>query len=628
MVTPNNQERKEETELTAIATAAGTTTTTNGNNDSNNEKKKNNCSQVGIHGVRLKRFEQVVAKLLSSVEPHYVHLPPPIPILSTTYNANDNDNDNNNDDNDDWPFSSLPRSARVVGNNHPNLKRAQRKEGQLKSMLQCILRLIPPPNNSTNTTNSTSSNTTTDDCCSCDEINPVGVGAATTKTTTKITTIVDFGGGSGHLGIPLALLLPNCRIVVVDLNRRSIDLLHDKAASVIKEIESETDPERQKRYTTDFITTSSSFQNNKNNERYNNTNNPLIRCCGGNTCSDGDDSDSDGRIRILDNLYTFCGPVQDFVEPFDMAIALHLCGEATDVCLRKAINAEAASIIVAPCCVGKLSKKVLNPDVYHATGQNNATVTYPQSDLFCRLISPTTTTKDDNNDNSNKQEEEDWNALAKAADYSNENEFGTSRNASRRTAKALLETDRMLFLENNMYKTALMKMQPLNVTPKNDILVAWRPQVYDDTTAKRKRSPNNTVNIQELFSTPDIECKADIEVTKSHLLLLPVDNNDSNATCTTAITTNSTSPQKVVDRNDWTNDEEEEIKRTILEFLNRDDNDDSTDEVMVFPTRMGGRKRKLIHFVAGKLNVAHWNKGKKHSEKTVAIARRGTTEIK
>ena len=617
MVTPNYQERKEEEELAATVTAAATTPATANGNDSNNEKKKKknqnnkNCSQVGIHGVRLKRFEQVVAKLLTSVEPHYVHLPPPI--------TTDNGDNDNNDDNDDWPFSRLPRSARVVGNNHPNLKRAQRKEGQLKSMLQCILRLIPPLTNGR-------SNTTTDDCCSCDEKNPVGATTTTTKTktTTKITTIVDFGGGSGHLGIPLALLLPNCRIVVVDLNRRSIDLLHDKAASVIKEIESETDPERQKRYTTDFITSSSSSFHK--NERYNNNNNPLIRCCGGSTCSD-DDDDGDGRIRILDNLFSFCGPVQDFVGPFDMAIALHLCGEATDVCLRKAINAEAASIIVAPCCVGKLSKKVLNPDVYHATGQNNATVTYPQSDLFCKLIS-STTTKDDNNDNNNEQQEEDWNALAKAADYSNENEFGTSRNASRRTAKALLETDRMLFLENNMYKTALMKMQPLNVTPKNDILVAWRRQAYDDTT-KRKRchrdsctgTPNNTANIQDLFSTPDIECKADIEVTKSHLLLLPIDNKDSNAICTTAITTNLTS-KEAVDRNDWTNDEEEEIKRTILEFLNRDDNDDSMDEVMVFPTRMGGRKRKLIHFVAGKLDVAHWNKGKKHSEKTVAIARR------
>jgi len=538
------------------------TRTLNSNASRKNEKKKrnpnaNNCSLLGIHGVRLKRFEQVVAKLLSSVEPYYVRLPPPLPIPSTSTDKSNAIID------DDYPFSGLPRSARVMGN-HPNLKRAYRKEGQLKSMMVCILRLIPP----------------------------------STSSPTPPTTIVDFGGGSGHLGIPLALLLRNCRIVVVDLNRRSIDLLHEKAATVIKEIKSE-----QKIYT-DFVKSSSQQTILFENDRYDN--NPSIRCCGGNSDDGDNDNVGGGGGRILDNLFTFHGPVEDFVEPFDIAIALHLCGEATDVCLRKAIDAQAAAIVVAPCCVGKLSSAAFNPDVYHATGHNDATVSYPQSDVFCRLISSTPTTT---NAGKNDKQQEDWNALAKAADYSNENEFGTSRNASRRTAKALLETDRRLYLEDNMYTTALMKMQPLEVSPKNDILVAWRSKVYDG----RKTCDINVVNLQELFSTPDLKFKADLQICKAHLLL-PINNDPT----TTATTTNSIS-QQVADHNDWTIDEEEEIKRTIFEFLNADD---STNQVMVFPTRMGGRKRKLIHFVADKLNVAHWSRGKKVSEKTVVIARR------
>lgn len=585
------------------ATSIMSTNTLDSNTTRNKEKKKrnpnaNNCSLIGIHGVRLKRFEQVVAKLLLSVEPYYVRLPPPIPSTSRSTsvdNNNGNNNDNNNDIiDDDYPFSGLPRSARVVGN-HPNLKRAHRKEGQLKSMIACILRLIPP-----------STSRPIDSCyfrlgCNDDRTTTNRVNEKKSTGTTP-TTIVDFGGGSGHLGIPLALLLRNCRIVVVDLNQRSIDLLHEKAATVIKEIESEIDPNGQKIYA-DLVTFSSHQMISFENNRYNN--NPSIRCCGGSS-DDGDNDNGGGGGRILDNLFTFHGPVQDFVEPFDIAIALHLCGEATDVCLRKAIDAQAAAIVVAPCCVGKLSSKAFNPDVYHATGHNHATVTYPQSDVFCRLISSTsTTTSTDNND----KQQDDWNVLAKAADYSNEDEFGTSRNASRRTAKALLETDRRLYLEDNMYMTALMKMQPLEVSPKNDILVAWKPKVYDG----RKTCDTNVVNLEELFSTPDVESKADIEVCKSHLLL-PI-NNDSTATATT---TNSIS-QQVVDHNDWTIDEEEEIKRTIFDFLN---SDDSMNQVMVFPTRMGGRKRKLIHFVADKLNVAHWSKGKKVSEKTVVIARR------
>ena len=187
--------------------------------------------------------------------------------------------------------------------------------------------------------------------------------------------------------------------------------------------------------------------------------------------------------------------------------------------------------------------------------------------------------------NNIKKQEDDWNALAKAADYSNVNEFRSSRNASRRTAKALLETDRRLFLEENMYTTALMKMFPLHCSPKNDILVAWR---------------SREVDANRFFSTTDTESNADIVISKSHLLL-------------------SSSNKVFTDHNDWTNDEEAEIKKIIDTFLEKDD---PTKQVMIFPTRMGSRQRKLIHYVANKLNIAHWSVGKKDSEKTVAIAKR------
>lgn len=519
---------------------------------------------VSHHGVQLKHYEQVVANLLSKVEPQFVLLPSLITSTTTTTDGKHHDSSNNeesihDDDDSDWPFSDLPKSARVVGN-HPNSIRANRKEDQLKSMLSCILRLIPKE--------------------STEAVDRRGEG---TKTA---TTIVDFGGGSGHLGIPLALLLPNCKIVVVDLNRRSIDLLHDKAESVIKEIDSEID--RQKLYA-DFINPSS-FENDYYNDH------PSFQCCGGsigNSDGYGDNNAKNNNTnnykrKVLANLFTFYGPVEDYREKFDMAIALHLCGEATDVCLRKAISYQAASIVVAPCCVGKLSVKAFNPDIFHATGQNCPTIKYPQSKVFCRLITSTSTsTSVNSNDKKNniKKQEEDWNALAKAADYSNVNEFRSSRNASRRTAKALLETDRRLFLEENMYTTALMKMFPLHCSPKNDILVAWR---------------SREVDANRFFSTTDTESNADIVISKSHLLL-------------------SSSNKVFTDHNDWTNDEEAEIKKIIDTFLEKDD---PTKQVMIFPTRMGSRQRKLIHYVANKLNIAHWSVGKKDSEKTVAIAKR------
>lgn len=328
----------------------------------------------GIHGVPLKQFEKTTANLLSTVEPQYVCLPPPL------------------DADADWPFSQLPTSARVLGPNPGQLnnpKRAGRKEGQLRSIIRCVLRLIP-------------------------------------EDAKRGFTVVDFGGGSGHMGIPLALLLPRCRIIVVDLRKRSLDLMHDKADIVTDEMLSSLGQKPQ------LIDDEPDFVNQK----------PGFSQCG-------------KYIGILDNLFSYHGPVETFDMAFDMALALHLCGEATDVTLRKAAHFH-ATIVVAPCCVGKLSQKTKNPDVYNATGQNNATVSYPQSTLFCRLI----------------PNQDDFDALAKAADYSNEQESRTSLNATRRTAKALLETDRRLYLEERyQYKTALMRMDPWEVTPKNDILV-------------------------------------------------------------------------------------------------------------------------------------------------------------
>lgn len=543
------------THYNTSADASGTATSANGDKKSEEGKAtdSNSSMPVGIHGVRLKRFETVVAKLLSSVEPKYVRLPP-VPSLDTFQSTKDGDSQTTKDTNDDWLFSDLPQSARVVGN-HPNQKRAKKKEGQLLSMLRCVLQLVPPSRD------------------------------------IKTTTIVDFGGGSGHLGIPLAILLPHCRIVVVDFNARSIDLMHDKAEKVVRDtIESSS---------RDVASAPKPFPASSN-----------LRCCGS------------GKGGVLDNLFTYTGPVEDFEEDFDVAIALHLCGQATDVCLRKAVLRKASSIVVAPCCVGKLSLAAFNPDVYRATGQNSATVTYPQSALFCQVIK---------SDASQQKQEGDWNALAKAADYSNENEFRSSRNASRRTAKALLETDRRLFLESNQYRTALMKMKPLEVTPKNDILVAWRPEVYNSNQEDTKQS---------LFSTPDNECQADIEVAKAHLLLasssaqdalaLPSHTITNKETSTISVdTTHQTTPVQG-ERNDWTQEEEEEIKKTIADFFIANGNNKETntntsveasDPVLVFPTRMGGRKRKLIHYVAGQLNLAHWGQGKKVSEKTVAVAK-------
>jgi hypothetical protein len=49
--------------------------------------------------------------------------------------------------------------------------------------------------------------------------------------------------------------------------------------------------------------------------------------------------------------------VTDFKSPFDIGLAVHLCGEATDLAMKVCIDNK-ASFILVPCCVGKINKVV------------------------------------------------------------------------------------------------------------------------------------------------------------------------------------------------------------------------------------------------------------------------------
>eukprot|EP00928_Gymnodinium_smaydae_P096749 TRINITY_DN8608_c0_g1_i5.p1 TRINITY_DN8608_c0_g1~~TRINITY_DN8608_c0_g1_i5.p1 ORF type:complete len:500 (-),score=89.38 TRINITY_DN8608_c0_g1_i5:378-1853(-) len=55
----------------------------------------------------------------------------------------------------------------------------------------------------------------------------------------------------------------------------------------------------------------------------------------------------------LQNVRGHVGMIETYQEPFDVAIALHACGNATDFAMLKAAEHKAA-FVVSPCCVGKL----------------------------------------------------------------------------------------------------------------------------------------------------------------------------------------------------------------------------------------------------------------------------------
>ncbi|OQS03015.1 glutathione S-transferase C-terminal domain-containing protein, partial [Thraustotheca clavata] len=150
------------------------------------------------------------------------------------------------------------------------------------------------------------------------------------------------------------------------------------------------------------------------------------------------------RIELagLKNVSIFCGRVEEFKSAFDVGIALHACGEATDMVLDKCLAAQAAYVL-APCCVGKIKHSQLE---------------YPRSKSLQDAISRS-----------------EYEVLAKAADFGHSGQSALAinqTNINRRKCKSVLETDRNKRASEMFgYSTAMYIMHPFDATPKNDILV-------------------------------------------------------------------------------------------------------------------------------------------------------------
>ena len=279
--------------------------------------------------------------------------------------------------------------------------RAWRKELQLANMIDCVLSFI---------------HIMTDN--------------AADENKTKIR-IVDFAGGTGHLAVPLALLLPECEVVCVDLKKWSLDLLRARVDGYF-----------------DVSTIQDAI---------------------------GVEHESQAT-KALRNLYTYYGSIQSYSDSFDIGVSLHACGEASDWVLRKCVEKNAC-FVVCSCCSGKLSRDASNPYTYHSTGRNENAIRYPQSKVFSSL-GQDVDCRSDNDDTHHKMTPDMFDDISKAADYSELGDLCTPRNACRRAAKSLVEWDRLLYVkECTMYSckgnVVLSRMQPLEATPKNDMIIGW-----------------------------------------------------------------------------------------------------------------------------------------------------------
>ena len=96
------------------------------------------------------------------------------------------------------------------------------------------------------------------------------------------------------------------------------------------------------------------------------------------------------RVRKagLTNVRIVHGRIEDFHEDFDVGVALHACGGASDAALARCV-AKKATFVVAPCCVGKIALAVTTraDGVDDADGvAESEALTYPRSRAARRVL--------------------------------------------------------------------------------------------------------------------------------------------------------------------------------------------------------------------------------------------------
>ena len=141
----------------------------------------------------------------------------------------------------------------------------------------------------------------------------------------------------------------------------------------------------------------------------------------------------------LSNISVFQCNLNSFDGHFDIGVALHACGTATDLVLEKCIGSK-ASFVVLPCCYGAI---YISNHVLH----------YPRSSSF----------------HESGLTQNQYLVLAHSADQTHDEE--NEKTSQGRFCMRIIDTDRLLYLQQRGYQTWLGKIIPETASPKNHILL-------------------------------------------------------------------------------------------------------------------------------------------------------------
>eukprot|EP00172_Hildenbrandia_rubra_P002487 Plantae.Rhodophyta-Hildenbrandia_rubra.ctg3348.p1 GENE.Plantae.Rhodophyta-Hildenbrandia_rubra.ctg3348~~Plantae.Rhodophyta-Hildenbrandia_rubra.ctg3348.p1 ORF type:complete len:594 (+),score=94.84 Plantae.Rhodophyta-Hildenbrandia_rubra.ctg3348:168-1949(+) len=266
-----------------------------------------------------------------------------------------------------------------------------------------------------------------------------------------------------------------------------------------------------------------------------------------------------GRAKVagLENVEGVVGKVQDWKDGFDVGVALHACGVASDLVMQNAVVAKAGMVVV-PCCVGGLGKRLEGSGSRRFDGDicmhgecdmvmdgNEALMdggkwTKPRGQILQGVVS-----------------DAEYALLAKVADYG---EGQTGNDEWRTLAKSILEQDRATWIERAGYQIRVSKMRPLDCSPKNDMIICW-PKSWSNGCW-----------------TPDITANEVIATVCNAHILQSFDE----------------STVRIV---------EKEIQARVLGGLSEEDN-------CMFAKGKGPRYRKIVHAVAEAFGLYHKSIGK------------------
>ncbi|KAH1014933.1 hypothetical protein HUJ05_012734 [Dendroctonus ponderosae] len=177
----------------------------------------------------------------------------------------------------------------------------------------------------------------------------------------------------------------------------------------------------------------------------------------------------------INNVIIVQSNLDYFTGTFDLGLALHACGVATDLVLEMCIKNH-ADFVCCPCCYGGIK------DCHE--------VSYPRSAKFQAIF---------------RNSESNYFNLAHAADQTHNKE--NSKTTQGYFCMDVIDSDRRCYAEDSGYTVHLGKLQPETCTNKNNLLVGIYKAGLSDFIAmiiKSYQSFNSPLNYYNFFS-PAVE---------------------------------------------------------------------------------------------------------------------------